>query len=143
MVSFLESNPFEVVTLLFVNTGVPLRQWAKAFFDSGADVLSFVPPPWLRYRSMRIGDWPTISEMVANNQRLVTFLSNGANPALVPYLLPEFQHVFETDFGITAPDQYTCAPARPRWPGSYVPDCLSLVDHFLYAEFLGISEYRY
>ena len=48
--------------------------------------------------------------------------------------------MFETDFGIEAPDQYSCLPDRPRWSGSYIPPRLSLVNHFLYAKFFG---YRY
>ena len=134
---FLETHPTEVVTLLFVNTGVPLEHWAKAYYDTGLDLLSYAPPRWKRYGNMHIEDWPTIASMVATNKRLVTFLSSGANEDVVPYLLWEWNYVFETNFGVEAPDQYTCAPARPRWPAGYVPDRLSLVNHFLYAKFLG------
>lgn len=45
--------------------------------------------------------------------------------------------MFETNFGIESPDQYTCSPARPPQVGSYLPSRLSLVNHFLYAKFLG------
>ena len=134
---FLEREKDEVVTLLFVNTGVPLRLWAKAFFESGLDIASYVPPTNKRHGNMRISDWPTISSMVATNKRLVTFLSSGADEEAVPFLLPEFDYIFETDFGIESPDQFSCGPARPSYPGSYVPDRLSLVNHFLYAKFLG------
>jgi hypothetical protein len=75
--------------------------------------------------------------MVAANTRLVTFLSSGADEAIVPFLLPEFDYAFETDFNIESPDQFSCAPARPAFPGGYVPDRLALVNHFLYAKFLG------
>ena len=134
---WLDDNPYEVVTLLFVNTGVPLLHWIKAYYETEMDLISYVPPVEKRGWRMRTSDWPTISEMVATNRRVVSFLSSGANEDLVPFLLPEFGYMFETNFGIEAPDQYTCAPARPRWPGSYIPDRLSLVNHFLYAKFLG------
>jgi len=134
---FLEREKEEVVTLLFVNTGVPLRLWAKAFFEAGLDINSYIPPPSKRHGNMRVSDWPTIASMVATNKRLVTFLSSGADEQAVPFLLPEFDYIFETDFGIESPDQFSCAPARPSYPGSYVPDRLSLVNHFLYAKFLG------
>lgn len=134
---FLEREKGEVVTLLFVNTGVPLQHWAKAFFDAGLDVTSYIPPADKRHGNMHVADWPTIASMVATNKRLVTFLSSGANEDAIPYLLPEFDYIFETDFGIESPDQFSCAPARPSYPGSYVPDRLSLVNHFLYAKFLG------
>ena len=87
---------------------------------------------------MRIQDWPTIAEMVESNTRLVTFISSGADMNQVPYLLPEYAFLFETNFGIEAPDQYACQSSRPPYP--FIPDRLSLVNHFLYARFLGISE---
>ncbi|KAK0798242.1 hypothetical protein LTR91_015636 [Friedmanniomyces endolithicus] len=136
--AFLEANPYEVATLLFVNTGPPLDHWARAFIDTGLDLLSYTPPPSKRGESMTIDDWPTVADMVSSNKRLVTFLSNGANENRVPYLLNQFDYMFETNFGIDEPDQYTCAPARPRWRDpSYIPPRLSLVNHFLYAQFLG------
>lgn len=135
--AFLERYEDEVVTLLFVNTGVPLRSWAKAFFDAGLDVMSYRPSTDKRGGNMRTGDWPLISEMVAANKRLVTFISSGADEDLVPFILPEFDYLFETNFGIESPDQYTCLPARPQFPGNFIPDRLSLVNHFLYAKFLG------
>jgi hypothetical protein len=42
---FLGREKNEVVTLLFVNTGVPLEHWAKVFFDTGLDLVSYTPPP--------------------------------------------------------------------------------------------------
>lgn len=134
---FLEREKNEVITLLFVNTGVPLKLWAKAFFEAGLDINSYFPPASKRHGNMRISDWPTISSMVATNKRLVTFLSSGADEQAVPFLLPEFDYIFETDFGIESPDQFSCNSARPSYPGSYIPDRLSLVNHFLYAKFLG------
>jgi hypothetical protein len=134
----LQRNPTEVLTLLFVNTGVPLTSWAEAFFETRLDLFSYTPPPIKRHGNMRTSDWPTIASMVASNKRLVTFLSSGADEEAVPFLLPEFDYVFETDFGIESPGQYSCAPARPRYANaSFVPDRLSVVNHFLYAKFLG------
>jgi hypothetical protein len=40
---FLQGNIDEVLTLLFVNTGVPLASWAKAFFEARLD-LFFIQP---------------------------------------------------------------------------------------------------
>lgn len=135
---FLKREKNEVLTLLFVNTGVPLRLWAKAFFDAGLDINSYIPPPNKRHGNMRLSDWPTISSMVTTNKRLVTFLSSGADEQVVPFLLPEFDYIFETDFGIESPDQFSCAPARPAYPGGgFIPDQLALINHFLYAKFLG------
>jgi hypothetical protein len=135
---FLQGNLNEVLTLLFVNTGVPLASWAKAFFEARLDLLSYSPPANKRHGQRGTSDWPTIAHMVATNKRLVTFLSSGADEEAAPFPLPEFDYLFETNFGIERPDQYSCTPSRPRWANdSFLPDRLSLVNHFLYAKVLG------
>lgn len=134
---FLEANPHEIVTLLFVNAGPPLQHWAQAYFDTGLDTISFIAPREKRDRKMRTRDWPSIAELVATNKRLITFLSNGADEDVVPFLLLEFNYLFETNFVNENPDQYTCDASRPWYQRNYVPDMLSLVNHFLYANFLG------
>ncbi|KAI5363955.1 Putative PLC-like phosphodiesterase, TIM beta/alpha-barrel domain superfamily [Septoria linicola] len=134
---FLNENPFEVVTLLFVNTGPALRQWAKAYYDNGLDLMSYVPPAQKRNRNMRLEDWPTIAELVESNQRLITFLSRGADEDLVPFLLPEFDYLFETNFINDNPWEFGCDASRPWYGQHYTPNMLALVNHFLYAQFLG------
>lgn len=151
---------FAVVTFLFVNTGVPLIRWIEAYYRTGFDLISYEPPPDKRYGRMQIEGWPTIEEMVQSGKRAVTFLSGGAREYLVPWLLAEFDYMFEvfliysgrfltrrvraladgslqTDFGNESPWQFSCEPARPRWSDSYIPNRLSLVNHFLYAKFFG------
>ncbi|KAF2720951.1 PLC-like phosphodiesterase [Polychaeton citri CBS 116435] len=135
--TFLDANPEEIVTLLFVNTGPSLRQWMKAFYDTGLDSISYSPPPELRSGRMRTRHWPSPKEMTRAGKRVITFLSSGADENRAPYLLNQFDYIFETNFGIERPDQYTCLPSRPTYPGGFVPDRLSLVNHFLYAKFLN------
>lgn len=138
--AFLETHPHEVVTLVMVNVvHEGLLPWVKAYLDAGLDTMSYVPPVQYRGGRMLIDDWPTIAELVASDRRLITFLSSGANENIAPFLLTQFDYMFETDFGIEHPHQYSCEPARPRWVGrpGYVPPRLSLMNHFLYAKFLG------
>ncbi|EME41966.1 hypothetical protein DOTSEDRAFT_89490 [Dothistroma septosporum NZE10] len=134
---FLDENPHEVVTLLYVNTGPPLQHWVKAYYDTGLDLMSYIPPKSKRYGNMKIEDWPTIAEMVTSNQRLISFMDRGADEYEAPFLLTEFDYIFETNFGIEHPSQFRCAVARPWWIVEGIPDRLSLVNHFLYAKFLG------
>lgn len=135
--NFLEENPTEIITLMLVNVGPPLEHWAKAFYSTSLDLLSYIPPPEKTYGNMRISDWPTIASMVQTNKRLVTFLDKGANELEVPFLLREFNYIFETSFVIDHPSQFSCKPSRPWYVYGYIPDRLSLVNHFLYAKFLG------
>ncbi|EMC95633.1 hypothetical protein BAUCODRAFT_34390 [Baudoinia panamericana UAMH 10762] len=137
---FLSIYPQDVVTLLFVNVvGGSLEPWRQVYEQTGLSRISYSPPSAKRAGNMTIWDWPTIEELVNNKKRLITFLSSGADESAVPYLLNQFDYMFETDFGIEAPNQYTCEPARPkRYDLSHVPPRLSLVNHFLYAKFFGI-----
>lgn len=135
--TFLDENPHEVVTLLFVNAGPKLEHWARAYYETGLDLLSYIPPVGKTYGDMRISDWPTIAEMVSFNTRLVTFLDRNADENEVPFLLQEWNYIFETDFLNDSPNQFSCEPSRPWWVYGYIPDRLSLVNHFLYASFLG------
>ena len=73
-----------VVTLLIVNSD----GFTPALFDSvfktvGLDEISFIP----QSPTIALSAWPTLEDMLSTNQRLVTFLDNGANFAVVPYLI--------------------------------------------------------
>ena len=48
VMDFLEAHPYDVVTLLFVNTGPPLKDWVAAYYDTGADLVSYIPPRFKR-----------------------------------------------------------------------------------------------
>lgn len=89
-----------VLTILLVNAGVPLADYAKVFYRTGFDVISYVPPASMGGSSdqrgcMGIVDWPSVEDMVASGKRAVVFLSAGADEGSVPYLLPEFDYMFE------------------------------------------------
>lgn len=49
---------------------------------------------------MAIEDWPSVETMLSNGKRAVTFLSSGANERFVPYLLPQFNYVFEVSLHV-------------------------------------------
>ena len=75
-----ERNRNEVVTLLLVNDDkIAASKLAAEFDKAGLSDLAYVPDG---------SGWPTLQDMIANNTRLVTFLSQAADTAAVPYLLP-------------------------------------------------------
>jgi len=95
----------EVVTLLLVNNDkIAPTRIAEAFVAAGLADWGFVPG--------RSG-WPTLQSMLLDKKRLVTFISTSADVKTVPYLLPEFEFIFETDFEVTDPGNYTCYATRP------------------------------
>lgn len=134
--TWLLRNPQEVLTFLFVNVGVSLEAWAETYYKTGFDMMSYCPPVDKR-GVMGIDDWPTLDDMITCGKRVVTFLSHGADEGRVPWLLSEFDYMFETDYDNEDPDDFSCEVDRPEWPSGWIPDRLSLVNHFLYANSLG------
>ncbi|KAJ1335395.1 1-phosphatidylinositol phosphodiesterase [Microdochium nivale] len=146
--AWLEGNPDEVVTLLLVNGG---RQDAAAFgrvFEAaGLAKYGFVPAR----SGGGAGDenrWPTLQSMIAANTRLVVFITSittdysGGGGGRYPYLLPQFDHVFETHWAVTSAAGFNCTLDRPgvssstAWASSpaaaLAAGKLSLMNHFRY-----------
>ncbi|KAF7358784.1 Transcription factor IIIB 60 kDa subunit [Mycena sanguinolenta] len=98
--TFLDANPNEVLTLLFTNPeGADVSTVWKPIFDAaGISDLAYVPPSIPVNQS----SWPTLGDMISSGKRVVVFLdagADGANP--VPFILPEFQMIWETPFSVT------------------------------------------
>jgi len=114
--SFLDVNPNEVLTLLFTNPeGLSIQNvWEPAFNASGISDLAYVPPQL----PMNISSWPTLGEMIGAGKRVVVFLDAGADGAdgpPVPFILPEFQMIWETPFSVTNAS-FPCSVDRTAGP---------------------------
>lgn len=69
--AFLETNPEEVITLLFVNGDrTPIEEWKASFEDTGIQEYAYAPSK----RPLPMGEWPTLGEMIDMGKRLVVFL---------------------------------------------------------------------
>jgi hypothetical protein len=150
----LSSNPIflhPVLTLLIVNSdNLPASLYQAAFQSAGLDEISYTPPS----ASIPASGWPALGDMLSNNQRLVTFLDNGADFTVAPYLMDgdslpshsltsahvipcslgaEFTNVWETAFDVTDP-AFDCNVNRTNGtPASQ----LYLINHFLDQIVLG------
>jgi hypothetical protein len=72
-----------VLSLLIVNiNNLPVTQYDQIFKAVGLDVGSFIPAS----TPLPAASWPTLGSMIDANQRLVTFMDNGADGS-VPYIL--------------------------------------------------------
>ncbi|KAG8916833.1 hypothetical protein FRC02_003523 [Tulasnella sp. 418] len=134
---WLDANPGQVVTILFGNPdrhkGADLEtQWHPQFVNSGLEPLIYRPPPEVVYRE----DWPTLQEILDQGKRLIVFLSYGANRTRVDYLLPEFDHMWETPFTITDKKRLKeCELDRPSSIGTN--GSMYLMHHSLNYRFMG------
>lgn len=129
----MDSNPSEVFTFLFTNPeGVSLTDvWDPLFQQSGLADLAYIPPNL----PMKASDWPTLGSMIDSGKRLVVFskcchslhlflwtnllpiriVDYGANPSEVPYILPEFDNIWEPPFDSTDPT-FPCKVDRISGP---------------------------
>ena len=140
--NWMNANTNDVVTILLVNSdNAPAATLGAAFSSAGLDKLGYKPAT-----TSATGNWPTLQSMIDKVTRLVAFATNFDYSTSVPYLLPEFDFMFETPFEVTAPTGFNCTRDRPgtaklnKSPTTALSmNYLSLVNHFQYQQlFAGI-----
>ena len=104
---YLDANPHEVV-ILVVEDYVDPGELAAAFTES-----SLVD---LVYRGAPRSPWPTLEQMAASNQRVVTFLESGHGG--VDWLFPAFDSIQETPYRFRQVSQLSCGANRGGTTGS-------------------------
>ncbi|EOA84531.1 hypothetical protein ACJQWK_06732 [Exserohilum turcicum] len=133
--TWMDANTHDVVTVLLVNSdNAPTSDLGSIFSASGLDKLAYTPPSSTTIPKT----WPTLDALIGNNTRLMTFvasLSGGAS-AQAPYLMDEFNFIFENDFNNASPSNYSCNPNRPTSLATPSAAAQSgrmfLQNHFLY-----------
>ena len=99
--AFLDVNPNEVVTILFTNPEELSVEdyWHPAFVASGIAELAFVPAD----SPIATSEWPTLQNLITSGKRVIVFMDKGTNSATVPYIISEFEHIWETPYSVTDP----------------------------------------
>jgi hypothetical protein len=127
-------HPTDVITLLLVNSdNVNVAQFADAFQQSGLDKFGFTP--------QSATDWPSLRTMIANDTRVVSFITNIDTSPTSPHLLPEFNYVFETPFTVVELDGFNCTVDRPSTVSdastAFSKGFMGLINHFKDQEITG------
>ncbi|KAJ2775881.1 hypothetical protein IWQ57_000038 [Coemansia nantahalensis] len=127
---FLDANPREVVTLIVENvSGFSAQDLRPSFEAAGASKYAFVPE-FSPSPAQNGYPWPTLSQMIDKNQRLVVFIDDKADPSQVPYILPEWGYVVEIPYANIAPvAAFPCNQDRPK---DGIPRDLIVMNHFAY-----------
>ena len=107
---WLTSHPTDIVTILIGNgDDRPPTDFGAPLIDSGLNKFVYTPPT----ASLTLDAWPTLAEMIDANTRCVVMLDYGADFALAPWLIGEFDGtMWETPFSPTDPD-FPCIAQRP------------------------------
>jgi hypothetical protein len=139
--TWMDANPNEVVTLLLVNSDdESAATFGSAFTSSGISTYGYTPTS----TSGPISTWPTLQTLITANTRLVTFIASITYDSTYPYLLTEFDYVFETAFGVSSLSEFNCTLNRPSTLSSATSAISSgymgLLNHFADTnEVFGIS----
>lgn len=159
--SWMESNPNNVVTILLVNgPSASAKSIAKQYEAAGiTSDLTYTPsgtqsgppggvsaaPAESSAAATGNGQWPTLQSMIDSGKRLVNFVDYIGDTADAPFLLHEFDYIFENPYEVTAYDGFVCGVNRPhKWNGStsrvIAEGIMPLMNHFLYQnDGLGIQ----
>jgi len=127
--TWLEANPNEVLSILIVNIdNLPASAFDEVYKAVGLNTLSYAPPDSVT----EAANWPTLGSMIDADTRLLTFLDNSANTAVVPYLIDEFTNIWESPFDVTT--TFDCSVNRSKGDSSTE---MYLINHFLDTLVLG------
>lgn len=130
---WIDENPNEVVTILLVNSDdVDASDFGSAFESSGISDYGYTPSS-----TTATSDWPTLQTMIDAGTRLVTFIASITYDSTYPYLLSEFEYVFETAYEVTSLSGFNCTLDRPSSASSassaISAGMLPLMNHFAYS----------
>ncbi|EGU79075.1 hypothetical protein FOXB_10414 [Fusarium oxysporum f. sp. conglutinans Fo5176] len=129
---WMKANKNEVVTLLLVNSDdAKPDEFGQAINGSGIAELAYAPAT-----QEPTSEWPTLKSMIDNSTRLVTFVTNIDASTQYPYLMPEFDYVFETAFEVPSLTGFNCTVDRPSkikdGATAMASNYMGLVNHFKY-----------
>ena len=97
------------MTLLIVNDdNIPPSILLPSFTTSKTADLAYVPSPGLKIRK-----WPTLRKMIDDKKRLVVFQTSDIKDDKTPWLLTEWDYIWETKWENTDDSAWTCEPNRP------------------------------
>jgi hypothetical protein len=100
---WLRSHRTEVVTLI-IQDGVSPAETEGAFMRAGLADLLYEPDQDPAQR------WPTLADMIDNDERLVVFAEQADGPA--PWYRNFYRYGMETPFGFRSPQEMSCLPNR-------------------------------
>jgi hypothetical protein len=147
VVTWVESNPFDVITIIFGNynwanldsSGKPLvtsTDFAVPIEVSGLLPYIYHPPK----TAMTLTDWPTLGEMILSQKRVITFIDYNFDTDAVPYMLWEFYNIWETPYSPTS-TEFPCSLGRPEGIGREQMDSMMyMANHNLNVE-VGVAGY--
>ncbi|KAL8732083.1 MAG: hypothetical protein Q9166_003037 [cf. Caloplaca sp. 2 TL-2023] len=131
--SWLDEHPYNVVTILLVNSDHATASALDGEFGAAA-IRSYAYVPASATTSPT--SWPTLNNFISSGKRLVTFIADITPSPTAPYLMDEFTFVFENPYSVTSLSNFSCTPQRPaavqgQTSAAVQSGRLPLMNHFL------------
>ncbi|CAO3619336.1 unnamed protein product [Mucor hiemalis] len=123
--NWLKNNPNEVITIMWNNLG----GFAPEAFEAAYNASGIMDYVYVQTPSNYT--WPTLGEMITSGKRVVNFVDEGAMPTTHPWLMREWDYVFETPYDNHNETQFRCTIDRPAEPNS-PQEYMYVMNHFLY-----------
>ncbi|ORY11404.1 PLC-like phosphodiesterase [Clohesyomyces aquaticus] len=114
---WMDKNLDEIVTILLVNSnGVDATELEGEYAKADIAHFGYTPPAKRPPKSNDTNPtWPTLATMIDSGQRLVSFIAPlKTDTANAPYLVNEWDFVWENNYMVTNPSNFTCEPDRPE-----------------------------
>ncbi|KAI2788464.1 hypothetical protein POX_e06480 [Penicillium oxalicum] len=143
--SWLDDHPNEVVTILLVNSdGASAAELGTEFTTANITDYAYQPESLTSAPS----SWPTLQTMINSGKRLVVFATPLTTSTSYPYLLSEFDFIWENNYDVSSPANFSCEPNRPSSLAGDTPSALStnrlpFMNHFLYSTDLAVLQIEY
>ncbi|KAG8689788.1 hypothetical protein FRC08_010776 [Ceratobasidium sp. 394] len=132
--TWMDAHPREVITLILTN-GDHLdanQYWVPPFTESGISSYVYTPPSG----SVARDAWPTLGEMISSGKRLVVIMDYPTNAGGVPWIISEFNNMWETPFSqIDA--NFPCKVGRVNGSPN---GKMYMINHSLNYKFLGSND---
>ncbi|KAJ2637217.1 hypothetical protein GGF40_002513 [Coemansia sp. RSA 1286] len=105
--TFLDENPYEVVTVFIENASkFTDEEMAAPFQDAG--LVDYAHAPNATYDEGY--QWPTLGEMISKNKRLVVLASTVTDTETYPWLLYDRNYAVQTSYSVKAGQAFDCNP---------------------------------
>lgn len=133
--TWVESNPNEVVTLLLVNGANADASTLAAQYEAAGITTSLAYTPSASTSATQ--EWPTLQSLIDSGTRLINFVPDLNDNSAAPFLMNEWDYIFENDYDNSSPTEYSCDVNRPAGLIGKTSQAISngmmpLVNHFLY-----------
>ncbi|KGO67580.1 hypothetical protein PITC_094490 [Penicillium italicum] len=135
--TWLDQNENDVITILLVNVNNATASELDSEFRA-SNITSYAYEP--ESLDSAPPSWPTLQSMIDAGKRLVVFVPGLSTRESFPYLMDEWDFVWENPYDVRSPSEFSCNAERPSTDISTLAASkrLPLMNHFLYSN--DISE---